>query len=481
VAYRLWEEAGHPGRPEFAPPEIEVADLTGLVLALARWGSSDAGALQWLDPPPAASLAAARAALERLGAMDNAGRIAPLGQAMARMPMAPSEAAALLHASDAGVLEETAQLVLLMQERGLGGRSEDLAIRLRGWRADRSPRATSARRIAEGWARKAAGERVAGSARTAAVQSPAGALALARRDFVARRRDAGGEDWLSVGGRGYRLDPAAPLAGSEWIVICDAQGAAKGARITAGIALDAAEVEALFENELQEIALVRWNPEKCRVECRRERRLGAIRLASGPDPSPDPSLVVDILVDKALEDLGKLFAPGFLARAEFAGIEPLSLANLKETAAIWLAPLLEDRRDLALPPHKVAEAALASLADWNTRQALERAAPSHFVSPADTRHPIDYAGEDAPSVEVRVQALFGLDDHPMIGRTPLLIKLTSPAGRPLQSTRDLPGFWRGSWADVVKEMKGRYPKHRWPEQPWLERPSLKTKNAFNRG
>ena len=485
IAYRLWEEAGHSGRPEFAPPEIETADLTGLVLALARWGSGDANALSWIDPPPAASLAAARGTLERLGAMDAQGRITPLGQAMAELPMAPGEAAALIYAAEGGVLNEAAQLILLMQERGLGGRSEDLAMRLRSWRNDRSARATSARRICTGWARKAAAQQdSATGVQPVAITTAAGALALARRDFVAKRRGASGEDWLSVGGRGYRLDPASPLASAEWMVICDAQGAAKGARITAGIMLEPAEVEALFKTELQETSIARWNSERSRVECRRERRLGAIRLASGPDPSPDGHAIVDILAQKALEDLGILFPPGFLARAAFAGIEALSLAALKDTAEMWLVPLLEGRRDPAIPPHTLAEAALASLSDWNARQALDRAAPSHFVSPADTRHPIDYAGEDAPSVEVRVQALFGLEAHPMIGegaaRVPLLLKLTSPAGRPIQSTRDLPGFWRGSWADVVKDMKGRYPKHRWPDQPWLERPSLKTKNAFNR-
>ncbi|NQX95288.1 MAG: ATP-dependent helicase HrpB, partial [Erythrobacter sp.] len=160
-------------------------------------------------------------------------------------------------------------------------------------------------------------------------------------------------------------------------------------------------------------------------------------------------------------------------------VEGLGEEALSESADIWLIPLLENRRDLNLSPHHVAEAALNQL-DWNERQRFDNAAPKAFASPAGTHHTIDYAGDDAPSVEVRVQALFGLDQHPMIGATPLLLKLTSPAGRPIQSTRDLPGFWRGSWADVAKDMKGRYPKHRWPEQPWLEKPSLKTKNAFNR-
>lgn len=235
----------------------------------------------------------------------------------------------------------------------------------------------------------------------------------------------------------------------------------------------------LFAKEMQERIITRWNNDKDRVEARRERRLGAIVLASVPETAPDPELCVDILVEKAVERLGDILPAGFLARARFAGVAALSAEALGERAQEWLAPLLARRRDLDLAPHRFGEAALGLL-DWNQRQALDRAAPTHFTTPADTRHAIDYAGDDAPSVEVRVQALFGLDTQPMIGAAPLLLKLTSPAGRPIQSTRDLPGFWRGSWADVAKDMKGRYPRHRWPDQPWLEKPSLKTKNAFNR-
>jgi ATP-dependent helicase HrpB len=477
VAYRLWEEAGHPGRPEFTPAEILQADLAPLLLRLAKWGTANPATLPWLDPPPDASVGAARRALEALGALDEAGRIAPLGEAIASLPMAPDQAAAVLHGAAAGVGEDVARVVMLLQERGLGGRGEDLLQRLARWRADRSPRAVAAARIAQGWARQAA--RLAQAIGTSPAADAAEALALARPDFVARRRDPSGENWLSAGGRGYVLDPACPLARAEWIVIGDAQGQTKGARITAGAELAPERIAALFASELQERVTTRWNSEKSRVEARRERRLGAIVLASVPEPSPDPALCVDILVDKALERLGELLPQGFLARACFAGVAALSEEGLRARAADWLAPLLAGRRDLDLPPHRYAEAALG-LVDWSARQALDRAAPTHFTSPAETRHPIDYAGDDAPSVEVRVQALFGLDSQPMIGAAPLLLKLTSPGGRPVQSTRDLPGFWRGSWRDVVKDMKGRYPKHRWPDQPWLERPSLKTKNAFNR-
>ncbi len=477
VAYRLWEEAGHAGRPEFAPAEIMQADLAPLLLRLAKWGTSDPAALPWLDPPPEASVAAARTALEALGALEADGRITPQGEAIAALPMAPDQAAAVLQGARAEVGEDVARLVMLLQERGLGGRGEDLMQRLSRWRGDRAPRSVSAARIAQGWARQAAklSDVIAKSPATDAAE----ALALARPDFVARRRDASGEHWLSAGGRGYILDPASALARAEWIVIGDAQGQAKGARITAGCEIASERIPVLFAKQLAERVTTRWNNEKARVEARRERRLGAIVLASVPEPSPDPALLVDILVDKALEKMGELLPEGFLARARFAQVKALLPEALHSHAAEWLSPLLAGRRDLDLPPHRYAEAALG-LVDWNERQAIDRAAPTQFTSPAGTSHPIDYVGDDAPSVEVRVQALFGLDTHPMIGATALLLKLTSPGGRPVQATRDLPGFWRGSWRDVVKDMKGRYPKHRWPDQPWLEKPSLKTKNAFNR-
>jgi ATP-dependent helicase HrpB len=477
VAYRLWEEAGHAGRPEFAPPEIMQADLAPLLLRLAKWGTADPVALPWLDPPPEASLAAARGALEALGALGAGGRITPLGEAIASLPMAPDQAAAVLHGTASGVGEDAARLVILLQERGLGGRGEDLMQRLARWRGEGAQRERAAAGIARGWAGQAA--KLAGIIGTSPAQDAAEALALARPDFVARRRDPSGESWVSAGGRGYILDAASPLARAEWIVIGDAQGQAKGARITAGAQLASERIAALFARELQERVTTRWNSKRNRVEARRERRLGAIVLASVPEPAPDPALLVDILVEKALEKLGELLPEGFLARARFAGVEALSPDALSARADEWLVPLLAGRRDLDLPPHRFAEAALGLL-DWNARAALDKAAPAHFVSPADTRHAIDYAGDDAPSVAVRVQGLFGLDVQPMIGTTPLLLKLTSPAGRPIQSTRDLPGFWRGSWRDVIKDMKGRYPKHRWPDQPWLEKPSMRTKNAFNR-
>ncbi len=474
VAYRLWEEAGHAGRPRFDAPEIETADLAPMVLNLARWGTGDAAALPWLDPPPAASLEAARGQLTALGALDDTGRITTLGKRIAQLPLDPAMATAVLHGAAMGCAEDVARFALLAQERGLGGRGEDLAGRLARWNADRGRRAEASRKLAARWARSA--ERLAPPSTEG---SPALALARGLADRVAKRRGPSGEQWLSAGGRGYVLDPASPLARAEWLVVCDAQGQARGARITAALPVDSAEIEQGLADRIAARRFLRWNARDGRVEARLERRLGAIVLASGPDETPDPAAVVDMLVDKAVERLGTLLPPDLLARARFAGVDVLSERALVEQADLWLAPLLHGRRDLGLAPGAFAQAAL-DLLDWDTRQRLDRLAPREFASPAGTSHRIDYAGEDAPSVEVRVQALFGLERHPMIGDTPLLLKLTSPAGRPIQATRDLPGFWRGSWADVRKDMKGRYPKHRWPDEPWAEKPSLKTKNAFSK-
>ncbi len=385
----------------------------------------------------------------------------------------------VLFGAQHGESELAAQLALLLQERGLGGRGEDLEARLARWQVDRGARAEASRKLAGRWAKLAKGLVSCGGA---ASPPPGIILAAGRPGFVAKKRDASGEQWLSASGRGFALDPASPLARAEYLAIGDAQGQAKGARITAAAAIDPLNIDRWLGDRIARRKLLRWTGQ--RVEARQEKLIGAISLSSGPDPEPNEQAIVDILVDKALENPAKLLPADLLARARFAGLEAFSGEALAASAQGWLAPLLVGRRDLDVPRDKLVEALLAAL-DWNARQDLDKRAPRQFTSPAGSTHAIDYAGDDAPSVEVRAQALFGLDQHPMIGRgeaaVPLLLKLTSPAGRPIQSTRDLPGFWRGSWSDVRKDMKGRYPKHRWPDEPWTETPSLKTKNAFNRG
>ncbi|WP_334182786.1 ATP-dependent helicase HrpB [Novosphingobium sp.] len=483
TAYRLWEEAAHPGRPEFDPPEMLTSDLAPLTLSLAQWGAGDPAAMAWIDPPPVPALEAAQRQLEALGALDGEGRITEFGRKVASLPMDPAQAAMILHASERGAAGTAAKLALLLQERGLGGRSEDLAQRLSRWNGDRSPRAEASRKLASGWARRA---RALISGDGEGEDVPAGVLlALGRPDMVARRRDASGENWLSAGGRGYVLDPASPLAAREWLVIGDAQGQAKGARILSGASLEMSEVEQGLGERIARRSVLRWNESEGRVEARLERRLGAITLASGPDPAPDPAAIAAFLLERVREKGLDLvpFGKGSLSllrRARYAGIAALSEAALVEDLDDWLGPLLGRRLD-AIDKGALADA-LRNRLNWDDQQSLEKLAPPEFRSPAGSTHAIDYEDEGGPSVEVRVQALFGLDRHPTFGQPaqPLLLKLTSPAGRPIQTTRDLPGFWRGSWRDVQRDMKGRYPRHRWPDQPWTEDPSLKTRNAFER-
>ncbi|EIZ79958.1 ATP-dependent helicase HrpB [Novosphingobium sp. Rr 2-17] len=480
TAYRLWEEAAHAGRPEFDPPEILTSDLAPLVLSLARWGSGDPAAMAWLDVPPRRALDAAKVSLVALGALDDAGRITEFGRKVASLPMDPAQAAMILRATEMGSGRTASKLALLLQERGLGGSGDDLAQRLTRWNGDRSPRAQASRKLAEGWERRATGLVRA----TEESDVPLGILlALGRPDMLARRRDATGESWLSAGGRGYVLDPTSPLASREWLAIGDAQGSAKGARILSGVTLESAEIEQWLSSRIDRRTVLRWNEEDGRVEARLERRLGAITLASGPDPSPDPAAIRAFLLDRvrqkglALVPFSKS-AEALLRRARYAGIEALSDEALLADLDDWLGPLLNRRLD-AIDQGALTQA-LRSRLNWDGQQALDRLAPPEFRSPAGTVHAIDYEDEGGPSVEVRVQALFGLDRHPGFGRPeqPLLLKLTSPPGRPIQTTRDLPGFWRGSWRDVQRDMKGRYPRHRWPDEPWAEDPSLKTRNAF---
>ena len=483
VAYRLWEEAAHPGREAFDPPEILTSDLAPLALTLAQWGAGDPADMAWIDAPPMAAMAAARGQLAALGALDAEGRISAHGRAMASLPMEPPLAHMLLFAAARGQAEEAACLALLLQERGLGGRGEDLAARLERWDRERGGRAEASRKLAQRWAASAARLVPTGTARGPEV--PLGVLlAEAFPDRIARARGSSGEEWLASGGRGYRLDPASSLVRAAWLVIGDAQGEAKGARITAAVALEEADVMRHLAHRIEARQPLAWNAAEARVEARLERRLGAIVLARVPDPAPDPAAVTGLLIATLrAEGLGLLplgtGAAALLERARYAGLEALSESALLAEAEEWLAPLLNGRRDFAMAPGKLHDALLGRL-DWNARSTLDRLAPAEFRSPAGTSHAIDYAHEGGPAVELRVQALFGLDRHPTIGdpAKPLLLSLTSPGQKPIQTTADLPGFWRGSWRDVVKDMKGRYPRHRWPEAPWEEEPSLKTRNAF---
>jgi ATP-dependent helicase HrpB len=310
-------------------------------------------------------------------------------------------------------------------------------------------------------------------------------VALAFPDRVSKRRGADGADWVAVGGRGFRLDPTSSLARAEWLAVAETQGAAAGARILSAAPIEQPEIEALFGDRIEVKRTAAFDPATGAVQAMRERRLGAIRLASGPDSNADPAEVAAALVEGVRRHGIELLpwsdaAKALRQRTAYAAIEDLSDAALIGRLDEWLPPLVEGRRRLSDIPPSALYQAIEALLGWDGRSQLDKAAPSHFTSPLGTSHAIDYAAEGGPAVELRVQALFGLAEHPMIGHTPLVLRLTSPAGRPIQTTRDLPGFWKGSWAAVAKEMRGRYPRHPWPDDPTRADPTLRTKKATAR-
>ena len=315
------------------------------------------------------------------------------------------------------------------------------------------------------------------------------ALALAFPDRLSRRRDSTGEQWQSVGGRGFRLDPTSPLARSEWLAVGEVAGAASGARILSAAAIDLADIEALFGESIEVWTEVRFDPATAAISATRGRRLGAIRLSSAPDPKPDQAAIEAGLVD-AVRRHGLAILPwpdtalALRRRAAFAAAHDASIPDLSDAALLarldgWLAPLVSGKRRLdAIDPGALRHA-LDGLLGYDAARAIDRLAPTHFASPAGATHPIDYAAPGGPAVEVRAQALYGLNEHPTVagGRVPLTIAITSPAHRPIQTTKDLPAFWAGSWREVAKEMRGRYPRHLWPDDPAAASPTLRTKRA----
>ena len=484
IVYRLWEAAATTGLPRFDPPEILEADLSALLLDCALWGVSDPMALRWIDPPSSAAIAEARTRLRSLGALDEEGRPTPHGRAIAKLPLPPRLGHMLIAAAERGWGATAAEVAVLLSERGLGGNDTDLEVRLRRWRSERGKRADAARRLAERWERLVGGRQGRGEL--------APCVALAFPDRLAKRRGADGADWISVGGRGFRLDPTTSLARSEWLAVAETQGSASGARILSAAPIDLATVESLFADRIELCHTVRFDATTGGVEAVRERRLGAIRLGGGRDDRADPAEVATALIDGVRaggvellpwpESVAALQARAAFARAQGADVPDISPDALASDLDDWLPALAEGKRRLA----DIAASALFGVVEaqlgWDGRCAIDRLAPEAFVSPAGSRHAIDYGDEAGPSVELRPQTLFGLATHPMVadGRVPLLLRLTSPAGRPIQTTRDLPGFWSGSWAAVAKEMRGRYPRHPWPDDPARADPTLRTKKAAAR-
>ena len=475
-ALRLWRAEQTAALEAFAPPEILEADLTGLVLDCAAWGVADPTNLAFLDAPPAPAIKEAKALLENLGALES-NRVTPMGNAMRALALPARLAHMVLTARARGQSQRAAELAVLLTERGLGGNDIDLDVRLSRFQRERGDRATRARGLAK---------RLAGNGSAAADPDSVGRLLIgAYPDRIAKARGNG--QFTLANGRGGEVDPATSLAKSPWLVVADLAGRAGRTRILAAAEVTEAEIREALATSIISGRQVTYDPTRNALQARDATRIGAIALSEKTLPAPTGE-EADLGVIAAVRAHGLDILPwsreATILRRRLAWLHKglgspwPAMDNDALIASLddWLLPFLKGSSQLGqIPAHVVIEG-LRSLVPYDLQRKIDALAPTHFEVPTGSNIPIRYEREE-PVLAVRVQELFGLAAHPAIagGTIPLLLELLSPAHRPIQITRDLPGFWRGSWADVRSDMRGRYPKHVWPEDPANASPTARAK------
>jgi ATP-dependent helicase HrpB len=487
ICYRLWDEPQTGSLEPYTQPEILSADLSSLLLDLAQWGVADPAKLSFLDPPPRAALNEARALLAELHAVDADGRINDEGRKLRRLPLPVRLARMVVDASERGDGELAAQIAAAVTERGLGGDDPNLLHRLDNFRRDRSRRAEDARAMAKRWADLIVPVRRDAS-RNEYEMSPGALLALAYPDRVAKRRGGEGAAFLLASGRAGNLDPASSLAREPFLAVAELTGAAAASRIVLAAPITEDEIEKLFADEIEQRDEVTFDRASASLRARRTRRLGALVLSEQTLPViPGPEAASKLA--EGVASLGIARLPWskaqlqlrdrvkFLRGAEGDAWPDFSDPPLASSAATWLAPFLTARTALSQIISDDLAAAFDAMLPWAMRQRLDQEAPTHFTAPTGSQVPIDYDAPEGPKISIRVQELFGLARHPSIanGRLALVVELLSPAHRPVQVTCDLPGFWRGSYAAVKAEMKGRYPRHPWPDDPLAAPPTRRAK------
>jgi ATP-dependent helicase HrpB len=483
VCYRLWDEPQTASLAAYTQPEILSADLSTLVLDLAQWGVADPNQLAFLDPPPAPALKEARSLLNELGALDAAGRITAEGRSLRALALPPRLARMIVDSNRFGSGDEAAEIAAVLTERGLGGESADLDVRLDQFRRDRSPRASSARDLARRWAQQvASAEKPAGEGDL----STGVMLAFAFPDRVARNRGNG--SFVLANGRGAAVEQTSSLARAPYIAVGELTGTAASGRILLAAPITQDEIERRFADQIESAEEIAFDRGAMALRARRKRILHAVTLSEAPmtlSPSVETAKVfADGLIAAGIDKLpwSKALKQWrdrvmFLRKAEGEGWPDLSDAALSATGDEWLAPALYDKTSLKEFSAGDLSDAVMNLLPWELRARLDREAPTHFEAPTGTMLAIDYEAEQGPTIAVRLQELFGLNTHPSIakGAVPLVLELLSPAQRPVQVTRDLPGFWRGSYAAVRSDLRGRYPRHPWPEDPANAMPTRRVK------
>jgi ATP-dependent helicase HrpB len=483
VCYRLWDEPQTASLAPYTQPEILSADLSSLVLDLAQWGVSDASGLAFLDPPPAPAWNEAKALLHELGALDADGRITAEGNSLRALALPPRLARMIVDSARLGAATEAAEIAAVLTERGLGGDSVDLDHRLDQFRRDRTQRASSARELARRWA-----SQVTSSNAPEEMRKPSTGvmLAFAFPDRVARNRGNG--SFVLANGRGAAVEQTSALARAPYIAVAELTGTAASGRVLLAAPITQDEIEQRFADQIETTEEIAFDRSVMALRARRKRTLHAVTLSEAPmaiSPSAETARVLaDGLVASGLDKLpwskhAKQWRDRvmFLRKAEGDSWPDLSDDALASEREAWLVPALYDKTSLKEFSAGDLSDALMALLPWDSRARLEREAPTHFEAPTGTQLAINYEAEQGPTIAVRLQELFGLNTHPSIanGAVPLVLELLSPAHRPVQVTRDLPGFWRGSYAAVRADLRGRYPKHPWPEDPANAVPTRRAK------
>jgi ATP-dependent helicase HrpB len=486
ICYRLWDEPQTASLPAYTQPEIISADLSSLRLDCAQWGVSDPTTLAFLDPPPAPALKEANSLLRELGALDADGRITGEGKRLRALALPPRLARMIVDSQRFGAGEAAAEIAAVLTERGLGGDSADLDARLDQFRRDRSQRAQSARELARRWAAQVASTEGKQSSQHSDDLSTGLMLAFAFPERVARNRGNG--SFVLANGRGAAMEQTSALARAPYIAVGELTGTAASGRILLAAPISQAEIERHFAGHIEAADEISFDRGAMALRARRRRKLHAITLSEAPlalSPSLDTAkIMADGLAAAGLDQLPWSKAARqwrdrvmFLRKAEGEVWPDLSDDALAARSDDWLVPALSDKTALKDLSAADLSDALMTLLPWDLRARLEREAPTHFEAPTGTQLAIDYEAEQGPTIAVRLQELFGLDSHPSIakGAVPLVLELLSPAQRPVQVTRDLPGFWRGSYAAVRTDLRGRYPRHSWPEDPATALPTRRVK------
>ncbi len=491
VCIRLWTEGEDRTLREHNTPEIMEADLTSLALELAAWGAHDAGELRWIDPPPSGALSHARELLLHLGAIDEGLNITSHGKEMTRMPLHPRLAHMVLKGKALGLGGLACDLAALLTERDIvklqqGESDSDIRLRIESLRGGRG----NIDRAALENVKKAAEQlKKQLNLRTGAddINKIGLLLAFAYPDRIGKRRPGAEPRYLLAGGRGAFFQRPEPLSSDEYIVAASLDGRDRESRIFLAASISEGELTEYFADEIEESESVSWDAGQLAVSARRQRKLWNLVITDSPIQKPDSAKVIAAFIsgirqaglsvlpwDKVTENLRARI--NFLHRIG-ENLPELSDKWLTGNLEEWLAPYLNGMTRLEQLKRLDLKTILMGMLKWEQQQALEKLAPTHITVPSGSRVPIDYLSGDKPVLAVRLQEMFGLDRTPAIanGKASLVLHLLSPAGRPMQVTEDLAGFWANSYLLVKKELKGRYPKHYWPDDPLQAEPTSRAK------